>query len=122
MYVVVMFTGKITILLLYLRIFDTGSVKWFGWVIKICLVLLCISQTIFLFLVIFECLPISAVWDKSITSAKCLNLHALAVVGAVSSIGTDILLMVLPIPALWQLQVSRAKRLGLVFIFSVASL
>ncbi|KAK9781745.1 putative Extracellular membrane protein CFEM domain-containing protein [Seiridium cardinale] len=122
MYVVVMFSGKVTMLLLYLRLFNTGSARWFGWLIKVLLVLLCISQTIFLILVVLECIPISAIWDKSITNARCLDLHAIATVGSISSIVIDVILMILPIPVLWRLQVSRAKRIGLVLIFAVASL
>lgn len=122
MYVVVMFAGKLAILLLYQRIFDTGSTRWFGRLIKFCLVIQCIKDSIFLCLILLECIPISAVWDKSITNAKCLNLGAVSLAGSIASIATDVALMILPLPVLWKLQVSRIKRLGLCFIFSVASL
>jgi hypothetical protein len=122
MYVIVQCSARMAILLLYQQVFDTGSTAWFGLVIKICLVLQMVKETIFLFLIIFECLPISAVWDKSITDAKCLNLSLISLVGAIFSIGTDVVLALLPIPMLWKLQVSRAKRVGIAFVFVVASL
>ncbi|KAF7534149.1 hypothetical protein G7054_g6453 [Neopestalotiopsis clavispora] len=106
MYIVVTFAGKLAILLLFLRIFDTGSKKIIT----------------YMCLIVLECIPIAAVWDKSITNPKCLDLHAISVAGAISSMTTDVILMVLPIPVLWTLQISRAKRIGLVFLFAIASL
>lgn len=122
MYIVVTFSGKFAILLLYQRVFDTGSNRWFGKAVKVCLVLQGIDTIIYLGLIIFECVPIAAVWDKSITNAKCLNLRAVALIGSISSIATDVILIILPMPVLWRLQVSRTKRIGLALIFSVASL
>lgn len=122
MYIVVTFAGKLAILLLYQRIFDIGSKKIFGRVIKVCIVLQCLDSLTYLCLIVLECIPISAVWDKSITNPKCLDLHAISVAGAISSMATDVILMLLPMPVLWTLQVSRMKRIGLVFIFAVASL
>lgn len=122
MYIVVTFAGKLAILLLYQRIFDIGSKKIFGWVIKVCIVLQILDSLTYLCLIVLECIPISAVWDKSITNPKCLDLHAISVAGAISSMTTDVILMLLPMPVLWTLQISRMKRIGLVFIFAVASL
>lgn len=122
MYIAVGFGGRLAILLLYQRVLDTGSIRWFSWLLKICIVIQCVKDSIFMCLILLECIPISTVWDKSITNAKCLDLHAISVAGAITSITTDIVLMLLPVPVLWRLQVSRAKRIGLVFVFAVASL
>lgn len=122
MYIIVQCSARVAILLLYRQIFDTGSTPWFGTLLKVCLVLQVVKESIFLFLIIFECLPISAMWDKSITDAKCLDLSAISLAGAICSIATDVVLAMLPIPMLWKLQVSRAKRVGIAFVFVVASL
>lgn len=122
MYIVVQCSARLAILLLYQRVFDTGSTVWFSMLIKICFVLQVVGETIWLFVIIFECRPISSVWDKSITNPQCLNLAAIYLAGAITSIVTDVILMILPMPMLWKLQMSRPKKLGIAMVFVVASL
>lgn len=77
--------------------------------------------SIFVFVVLFQCLPVNAIWDRSI-EAKCLSINAAGYAGAVMAVIEDIALIILPIPELLKLQVTGRKRVGLGIMFAIASL
>jgi hypothetical protein len=121
LYCILQFCGKVAILLLYQRIFDIGISQWMRWSIIVCIILITAKDVVYLLLVVFQCIPVVASWDKTIP-ATCLSIDNIKFSGSISSIVTDIDLMVLPIPMFQILQVRFAKRAGLVFIFAVTSL
>jgi hypothetical protein len=121
-YPLIQCTGKVAILLLYQRVFDVGhSAQWFPITIKVCIGLLFVGELTFILLIGFQCLPVAAIWDKTITDAKCLNLDTAYLIGAILTIGADLVLIVLPIPALRKLQISPRKRAGLIIVFGIGS-
>ena len=77
--------------------------------------------TIFVFVIVFQCTPVAAVWDREL-QGKCLNVNAIGYAGAVMAVVEDLVLMVLPIPELLKLQISGRKRLSVGIMFCVASL
>lgn len=77
----------------------------------------------FFFLVVFQCLPISSIWNKTITDAKCLPVSALiGFTGAGLSIVEDFIILMLPLPVLWKLQMNTRKKIGVILLISIASL
>ena len=73
--------------------------------------------------VVFQCLPISSIWDKTTTNAKCLPVSAvIGFTGAGLSIVEDIIILLLPLPVVWKLQMSTKKKIGVIFMISVGSL
>ncbi|KAK9424075.1 hypothetical protein SUNI508_13794 [Seiridium unicorne] len=123
LYVFIQGSGKLAILLLYQRVFDTGNgAQWFRRAIKVMIVLTFAIEGGYVFIIAFQCLPVASLWDPSITDAKCLNANVAFTAGAVLNIASDIVLMVLPIPALWKLQTSVQKRLGVALMLAIASL
>lgn len=76
---------------------------------------------IFLGLVIFQCIPISALWNRDADS-KCLDLNAIGYAGGVFSIIEDIAIFIMPIPDLLKLQLGGRKKAALLFMFSIGSL
>ncbi|KAI1844520.1 hypothetical protein JX266_009407 [Neoarthrinium moseri] len=122
-YVIIQCTGKVAILLLYQRVFNTGTgAPWFMRTIKILILLTFLVEGVYVLIISFQCWPVAALWDPSIHGAKCFNATAAFSAGGVLNIVSDVVLMFLPIPALRKLQVSRKKRLGIVLMLAVASL
>lgn len=124
LYNVVQCVAKIGILLLYRRIFDAGgaTTKWFRTSVNVLLVLTFINGVTSTFIMIFQCLPVGSVWDKSIPTTKCINPYAFFGSSAAIGIITDFILIALPIPMLRGLQISTRKKIGIGFMFAVASL
>lgn len=113
-------TSKLAVLLLYYRVFKVAS--WFRWAVKICMVFKLMHGLVYTFVVLFQCSPVSAFWDTTITDATCLNEGLIIFSGSIVSIVEDVVLMLLPIPELRKLQVSGRKRWGVAIMFAFASL
>ncbi|KAI4599970.1 hypothetical protein KJ359_001071 [Pestalotiopsis sp. 9143b] len=123
LYVFVQCTGKIAVLLLYQRVFDTGhGAQWLRRAIKVMIVLTFAIEGTYIFIIAFQCLPVASLWDPSIKDFTCLNAGVAFAAGAVLNIASDFVLMILPLPALWKLQTSKRKRFGVAFMLAIASL
>ncbi|KOS16843.1 hypothetical protein ESCO_004731 [Escovopsis weberi] len=105
---------KVSILLLYLRIFVQ---KWF----RICAYILIVIVSMYIVasvgVSIFQCTPIRGAWDKSI-HPKCVSLTQNWYANAGFAIATDVLVLVLPLQPIWgsQLPVNQKRALILVFL------
>lgn len=108
--------AKISILCLYLRIFVE---KGFRRLTKVSITLIVLHIVAFLFTLIFQCLPISAIW--TLRPATCVNIAVVALIGAVLSIVEDIFIILLPIWELRKLNLSKKKKIALAFTFAFAS-
>ncbi|KAK6080622.1 integral membrane protein [Seiridium cupressi] len=62
---------------------------------------------------IFECSPVAAAYDQSITDKKCMNINAFYLANAAVNISTDLLTYTLPIKLLINLQMPRRQKIGL---------
>ncbi|OBR10768.1 Integral membrane protein [Colletotrichum higginsianum IMI 349063] len=109
--------AKVAIVMLYLRVFTTPWFKWACWAF---VAFMFGHGAIFSLLIVFQCIPVAAVWDRFLSS-RCLNVNAVGWAGAVLSIIEDIVLMILPIPELMKLQITGRKRTGVGIMFSIAS-
>ncbi|EQL02812.1 CFEM domain-containing protein [Ophiocordyceps sinensis CO18] len=109
---------KVSILLLYGRIFQTDKflkMVRYG-------TLFFIAKTIaFIFPAAFQCMPPSAAWSHD-PKAKCMNMMAAGYTWSVLGIVEDLVLIFLPIPTLWNLQMSRSKSLCVMGLLSIGSL
>lgn len=109
---------KIGILLQYLRIFPLENVE------KVCRIVLVIvtcwglSQ---LFIVIFNCQPVSGFWDKSIDHT-CIPPNPQWYINAAGNIATDFAIFILPLPVLSSLRLPRAEKILVLGIFSLGFL
>lgn len=70
-----------------------------------------------LFLVIFFCVPISALWTGK---GKCLNLDPYSY--AVINVLTTLVVWAMPIPRVWKLQLPRGQKVALSLIFALGLL
>ncbi|KAE8137998.1 hypothetical protein BDV38DRAFT_282606 [Aspergillus pseudotamarii] len=113
------FFVKMSILLLYLRIFPIALFRRVNF--------LCIGFLIASFLVttpmaIWQCRPLRAAWDYDIDNARCLNIASVAYANASLNIITEVLILILPFPVLRTLHVSRRKKVALISVFSVGTI
>jgi hypothetical protein len=111
---------KASIVLLYLRIF--GGVKWFRWTCFVVLTFIGSSCTAVTLATIFQCRPIAAAFDPTITNKKCIDNRSFWYISAAVSIATDVVIFLMPQSLVFALQISRAQKAALVFIFGLGSL
>ncbi|KAH7356912.1 hypothetical protein BKA65DRAFT_580090 [Rhexocercosporidium sp. MPI-PUGE-AT-0058] len=116
-YVFVQVSAKMSLLLLYIRVFPRTRTALFS---KLGIGFLIVHGTLYLFLVIFQCTPIAFVWDRSM-SGKCLNLNSIGFSGAAASILEDLFILVLPVFEIKHLQLGRGKKWNLFLMFSIGS-
>ncbi|KAL6789545.1 putative PTH11-typeG-protein-coupled receptor [Trichoderma sp. SZMC 28013] len=108
--------SKVSILRLYLRIFE--SYLWMKrtcWGLIVCVAMYCLSSTA---ATVFQCDPIPKAFDKAIPGT-CINLAKFWFANAEFSIATDIFILALPIPIVYTLQSSWSRKIALVLVFAV---
>lgn len=110
---------KISILLLYMRIF--GRLRYFK-VIAYIIGIFSICWAIMAIMVAsLQCRPIQYIWDKSI-EGTCIDTTLFFKLGSAPNVLTDFVLLVLPLPAVWSLQTTTAQKLSLTATFLLGSL
>ncbi|KAJ6035303.1 uncharacterized protein N7446_010062 [Penicillium canescens] len=108
---------KISILLMYARIFPTrgfriaaiilGSIV-IGWAVAI----ICVS--------VFQCAPIAKAWNPTL-SGTCIDLKGSFIGNAVPNILTDIAILALPVHVVWGLHATVTHRLSVIAVFLLGS-
>lgn len=71
-----------------------------------------------IFMVLFQCLPISSNWDKTIPNSKCMNFNAVTVAFAALGVITDGLALIIPAWIVWDLQISMRQKIMLIGVLS----
>ncbi|KFZ14683.1 hypothetical protein V501_03119 [Pseudogymnoascus sp. VKM F-4519 (FW-2642)] len=116
-YVTVQSLAKVSILLLYLRIFPA---KRFRLVTNIALGWMVCRTLAFIGVLILQCIPVELSWDITVPG-KCANSQVFVYVAAAFSIFEDFVIMLLPVWELKDLTLSGKKRMGLIFMFALGS-
>lgn len=118
-YLTVLVLTKISILFFYLRIFPQKKFRWacygvMAWV--------GVSGVIFVFMQIFQCIPVNYVWEGWLGTFgphRCLNVHALTYTAAAFSITQDLVILIMPLPLLWNLNTGLRQRIDIGIMFSL---
>ena len=111
---------KISILILYLRVFNV--IRWFK------IACWTVGSIVFSFTVasvvasIFQCTPVRFAYDKMGTNGTCINLTKFWYGNAGYNIGTDLLIITLPLFVIHSLKIPRRNRVALGAIFSLGIL
>ena len=115
-YKVALHMTKISLLLLYMRIFN--HVAWFRKV----------AIGIIVFLVLYtigscgagfaQCTPIEKSWDKTV-DGKCVNLYVLFTTNGAVAMVSDAVILVLPLPLIYSLTLPWAQKLALIPVFGL---
>ncbi|KAH8784505.1 hypothetical protein F5882DRAFT_497558 [Hyaloscypha sp. PMI_1271] len=113
-YVISITLTKISVLFLYLRLFEhSPSFRYtaYGTIFFIALITVVLSS-----LTIFACEPVSFFWNRDIRGGRCLDIKAVAY--AISAVGIvqDLVIVALPLPVLVKLQMSTRKKIGIGFM------
>ncbi|QSZ30912.1 hypothetical protein DSL72_000470 [Monilinia vaccinii-corymbosi] len=111
---------KISILLLYVRIF--GPLRYFRILAYNLGAFTVAFAIIVVFVCAFQCLPVAYQWDRTIEGGRCIDSWLFFAVGACFDVLVDLALLILPLPAIWKLQLSILQKLSLIAIFCLGSL
>ncbi|EEP79962.1 predicted protein [Uncinocarpus reesii 1704] len=110
---------KVSIVLLYRRIFVTRFIFRLVCDYIVCLVATFAVASIFAS--IFQCMPVSRAWDRSIPGT-CIDFAAFWNANGAWDILTDAMILTLPLPLLHTLGLPTQQRIGLVAIFTLGFL
>ncbi|KAK7539218.1 hypothetical protein IWX49DRAFT_232252 [Phyllosticta citricarpa] len=128
MYPIMSFTLKISILLLYRRIFFV--VPTFTRVCNVLIILISALHLAGFSSGIFLCVPISYFWEQVLPpgapgapmhKGRCQNYQVAWLVLGSFNVLTDLITVVLPLPVLGRLKITAQRRAFLVFIFTLSS-
>ncbi|KAI0378947.1 hypothetical protein F5Y04DRAFT_290669 [Hypomontagnella monticulosa] len=108
---------KFSVLSLYYHIFPIRRFHYLVWGITVFLAAWAISGT---FVAIFQCTPISYVWEPE-SGGFCIDFGLQNLILGILNVITDCLLVGMVIPLVWKLQVSKQKRWLLLCTFAIAS-
>ncbi|RMZ16238.1 hypothetical protein D0862_01324 [Hortaea werneckii] len=120
-YIGILVITKISILLLYLRIFPSTVSTWFRvnvWIVIGLCSAYCLAMW---FSILFECDPIGYNWNRwdGEHEGKCINARALIYSSSTINIVLDLMVFFLPFPKLMKLEVSGRKKIGICLTFVV---
>ncbi|PGH04418.1 hypothetical protein AJ80_08529 [Polytolypa hystricis UAMH7299] len=106
---------KISILLLYRRLFDTRRFRLICHLVLFYVAMYGLASIIATGL---ECSPIRRVFDKAV-EGSCIDLTAFWYTTATSNIVTDIVILILPLPVIQTLRLPKRQKYGLMLIFTL---
>lgn len=111
--------AKISILLLYRRIFPNPRLLIVLWTVGAFVVCYCTAQ---FFVLLIQCRPIRAAWDPTVPNPTCVRVNTTyIIIGAFNAL-TDIVTLCIPMPMLWRLQISRERKAQLIGMFMLGGL
>ncbi|KAL8855422.1 MAG: hypothetical protein Q9178_007934 [Gyalolechia marmorata] len=109
---------KLSILLLYRRIFPHGGFHAVIWAVGIFVVAFTTASVLF---IIFSCDPIDGAWNPTI-KAKCINDQAAILAVACMTIVSDFIILGMPLPLVWKMQLPIIRKFQLTIVFLLGTL
>ncbi|ROW06945.1 hypothetical protein VMCG_04161 [Cytospora schulzeri] len=120
LYLTLLGLTKVSVLFFYLRLFPNPRFRVLCWAVM-CWVL--VSTTTFVTLQIFQCTPLSAIWESwegnYPVPYHCFDVNALVYAAAGFSIAQDIVILAIPLPLLLRLNTNWRRKVGIVIMFSL---
>ncbi|KAI0999127.1 hypothetical protein K3495_g9068 [Podosphaera aphanis] len=114
-YIVVQTMTKVSVLLLYYRIFPQ---RWFRRLLDVLIAFMFVHFLIFGTIIVNICHPISKSWNM-ILPGNCINTRPVGVAGAICSIFEDVFFLSLPVPMIWQLKLETTRKIGIIVILAI---
>lgn len=112
---------KISILLLYLRLFPDEK---FRLIVKIGVAFCSLACFLFTITCLLQCSPISfrwTFWDYH-HEGECVNLPVMAWIHTCVNTVADVVVLILPLPTIWKMNLPLKKRTGVMFMFGIGLL
>lgn len=110
---------KISILLLYMRIFAVFT--WFRWIGRVLIGIVTAYMISAFFAAVFQCTPVARAWDKSIPGT-CISIEMNWYANAGFSITTDAIILLLPIKPILSLKLPVAEKVAVMGVFVLGAL
>lgn len=110
----VFFTTRLSILALYLRIFQGRKVRTAIYVLIGLVLLQWVPTQI---VSIFMCAPIHKFWDRLLPTGHCVDPNTFYRASSYPNLIFDALLIALPLPTVWQLRASNLRKAALSALF-----
>ena len=111
--------SKLSMLHLYLRIFNTKIPRYITYGLIAFMWLTWLGESLS---AIFQCTPTRYVWDKSITNGHCVQQVRLWQFWSVPNIVSDVAMLTLPMPVVWKIQTRTIQKVGLALTFLLGSM
>lgn len=116
MYSVTMCFSKLSILLLYRRLFPISNFVKRWWVVTGFTVAYSIGGA---FASLFQCSPLTSAWSLTVKADYCINTEKFYTANAALNVASDIMILILPIPIVWGLNTDVRKKVILTGLFSM---
>lgn len=113
-YLVTLLGYKMSILILYLRLFAVN--RKFRYITWSMMFFVCGYLTANLWTQIFGCSPRSKYWNPD-TPGRCINYTKSGLAYGSMNILSDLLIFILPLPMVWRLKLSIQEKVGVSIIF-----
>lgn len=111
--------SRVSVVILYLRIFTDKWARAACWAVIGFLVANCLATIIAAQL---ECTPLRFAWDKTIIGGRCFDQILWYQLSNFPNIVGDVLIMVLPIKTVWGLKASFARKAGIATVCLTGSM
>ncbi|KAJ5885145.1 Aspartate-semialdehyde dehydrogenase [Penicillium taxi] len=108
---------KISVLMMYRRIFPVRSIKIGGYILGTLTILWVISIVC---VAIFQCDPIAKAYNPFLPG-KCISVKGALIGNGVPNFVTDILILTMPVRLVWNLQAQLWQRISVICIFMTGS-
>ncbi|GLB18659.1 hypothetical protein AtubIFM61612_008556 [Aspergillus tubingensis] len=115
------FLTKLSIFLLYLRVFAPSPKCNQWWFIQILMGLNFFFYLADTIVKIFECTPRARIWDKTVPG-RCIDAVIPVLVTSIVNVVSDIMMLLMPIRCVWRLQITLRKKVGITAIFAAGLL
>ncbi|KAK6610437.1 hypothetical protein H4I96_02035 [Botrytis cinerea] len=113
LYVTCVCFTKLSLLLMYRRIFPVRSIKIGSIILGGLSVAWCIS---IIMVSVFQCIPMQKIWNPTL-EGHCINLKASFIGNAIPNILTDVAILALPMQQVWGLHTSVMQKTHISFVF-----
>ncbi|KAI1912452.1 hypothetical protein LOZ39_005725 [Ophidiomyces ophidiicola] len=114
LYKVVICLTKVSILLLYIRVFSVA--KYFTWSCFGMIAFTIVSSVAYVCSTIWQCKPVSAFWTRS-GQFTCISNHISWLSYALINIITDFIILLLPVHQVLRLQLKTRDKIAVIMIF-----
>ncbi|PYH93733.1 hypothetical protein BO71DRAFT_354646 [Aspergillus ellipticus CBS 707.79] len=111
------FVTKLSIFLLYVRVFAPSPKCNPFWFIQFIIGLNFLFYLADTIVKICECTPRSRIWDKDVPG-HCININIPILVTSIVNVVSDIIMLLMPIMCVWRLQITVRRKLGISAIFA----
>ena len=120
-YSLTLFSTKLSLMLLILRVFCSVAHDTFYWLTQAFIVINSLFYLAFFFIPIFVCSPRSKIWDPD-RPGHCLKIKDLYLASAIFNTVSDIAMLSVPLYLIWNLQMSVRRKVGVSMIFLTGAL